>query len=127
MEMIIMSNDAKPEDISRVVEEIKKLGLKTDVSQGEYRTVIGIVGDERKVSFDRLNAMPGVKEARPIEAPYKLISKEFGRMVDAALGYLLGTAGSPGYSTCPWTRPSCSTSSGSSRPCSPAPRPTPTR
>ncbi len=84
--MIIMKNDARQEDVNRIVEEIKKLGLKTDVSKGEYRTVIGIVGDERKVPFERLATMPGVKEAKPIEAPYKLISREFGRMAGDGLG-----------------------------------------
>jgi len=80
-DMIIMNSGAKPEEIGRVVEEIKKSGLRADVSQGEFRTVIGIVGDERKVDFDHLAALPGVKEARPIEAPYKLISREFAKML----------------------------------------------
>jgi 3-deoxy-7-phosphoheptulonate synthase len=76
--MIIMSSGAKPEEINRVVEEIKKKGLRADVSHGEIRTIIGIVGDERKIDFDRLAALPGVKEVRPVEAPYKLISREYG-------------------------------------------------
>ena len=79
--MIIMNSGAKTEEINKVVEEIKKVGLRADVSQGEFRTVIGIVGDERKIDFDHLSALPGVKEARPIEAPYKLISREFGKML----------------------------------------------
>jgi len=81
VDMIIMNSGAKPEEIGRVVAEIKKSGLRADVSQGEFRTVIGIVGDERKVDFDHLAALPGVKEARPIEAPYKLISREFAKML----------------------------------------------
>lgn len=80
-DMIIMNSGAKQEEINHVIEEIKKIGLKADVSQGEFRTVIGIVGDERKIDFDHLTALPGVKEARPIEAPYKLISREFARML----------------------------------------------
>ena len=77
--MIIMSSSAKPEEISRVVEEIRKKGLRADVSQGEIRTIIGIIGDERKADFDHLAALPGVKEVRPVEAPYKLISREYGK------------------------------------------------
>jgi 3-deoxy-7-phosphoheptulonate synthase len=80
-DMIIMNSGAKPEEINHVIGEIKKVGLKADVSQGEFRTVIGIVGDERKIDFDHMAALPGVKEARPIEAPYKLISREFAKML----------------------------------------------
>jgi 3-deoxy-7-phosphoheptulonate synthase len=88
--MIIMRSDAKPADVKRVVEEIKKKGLKADVSQGEFLTIIGIVGDERKADFERLAALPGVKEVRPIEAPYKLISRDYGRMhtPEAELGVI---------------------------------------
>ncbi len=79
--MIIMKSDAKPGDIKRVVGEIKKKGLRADVSKGEFLTIIGIVGDERKIDFEHLAALPGVKEVRPIEAPYKLVSRDYGKML----------------------------------------------
>ena len=44
--------------------------------------MIGPVGDERKLDFDRLSALPGVKEATKVEAPYKLISREYARFFD---------------------------------------------
>ncbi len=77
--MLIMKTDATKEDIDRVVKEIKKFGLRADVSRGKYRTIIGLVGDEQKVSFDHLATLPGVKEARMIETPYKLVSREYSR------------------------------------------------
>ena len=43
--MIIMKSEATKEEIANVVKEIKKFGLKADVSQGEFRTVIGLIGD----------------------------------------------------------------------------------
>lgn len=75
--MIIMKSEATEEEIANVLEEIRKLGLRADVSRGVYRTVIGIIGDERRVDFSRLASLPGVKEVKPIETPYKLISLEF--------------------------------------------------
>lgn len=77
--MIIMKSDARPEEINRVVEEIRKNGLRADVSRGEIRTIIGIVGDESRIDFEHMAALPGVKEVRPVEAPYKLISREYGK------------------------------------------------
>jgi len=35
-DMIIMNSGAKPEEISHVIEEIRKVGLKADVSQGSF-------------------------------------------------------------------------------------------
>ena len=80
--MIIMKADATPEQIAQVIKEIKKYGLRTDVSKGKFRTVIGIIGDERKVDFARLAILPGVKEAMRIETPYKLISREYSKFFE---------------------------------------------
>ena len=78
--MIIMQSEATKEQIDTVVDEIKKYGLRADVSKGAFRTVIGLVGDESKVPFDRFAILPGVKEARMVETPYKLISREYAKL-----------------------------------------------
>jgi len=80
--MIIMKADATQEQIARVIKEIKKYGLKADVSRGVYRRVIGLVGDERKADFAHFATLPGVKEAFGIETPYKLISREYGKFFE---------------------------------------------
>ncbi|MFC2001359.1 3-deoxy-7-phosphoheptulonate synthase [Chloroflexota bacterium] len=77
--MIIMEARATEEEIANVIKEIKSYGLKADVSRGEYRTVIGLVGDESKIPFSHFSVLPGVKEARMVETPYKLITKEYGK------------------------------------------------
>jgi 3-deoxy-7-phosphoheptulonate synthase len=75
-----MKAEATEEEISSVVKEIRKFGLKADVSRGEFRTVIGLVGDEMKIPFSHFAVLPGVKEAMMVETPYKLISKEYGKL-----------------------------------------------
>lgn len=72
-----MKTGASQEQIDLVVQEIVKFGLRADVSKGEYKTVIGLVGDERKIPFAHFSSLPGVKEAIPVEIPYKLISREY--------------------------------------------------
>jgi 3-deoxy-7-phosphoheptulonate synthase len=77
--MIIMNVDATEEQIAQVVAEIKRYGLRADVSRGEYRTVIGLIGDETRIPFENFAALPGVKEVMMIETHYKLISREYGQ------------------------------------------------
>ena len=77
--MIIMKTGATEEQIARVVSEVKKYGLKADVSRGVFKTVIGMVGDERKIPFSHFEILPGVKEVIRIEIPYKLVSREYSR------------------------------------------------
>ena len=82
--MIIMKSDATNEQINYVISEIEKYGLRADVSRGDFRTVIGLIGDERKIPFDHFAVLPGVKEARMVETPYKLVTREYAKLVGEA-------------------------------------------
>lgn len=80
--MIIMKTDATQEQIDQVVKEIERYGLRADVSRGAYRTVIGLVGDEGRIPFDHFAVLPGVREARMVDIPYKLISREYSKFFE---------------------------------------------
>lgn len=75
--MIIMRTDASQEQINSVVERVKNHGLDAHLSQGEERTIIGVVGDGRPVGYDIFQVMLGVDRVVPISRPYKLSSREF--------------------------------------------------
>ncbi|MFC1980991.1 hypothetical protein ACFLVN_01950 [Chloroflexota bacterium] len=74
-----MKAEATDGEVANIVKEIKKYGLRADVSRGEYWTVIGLVGDERKIPFSHFAVLPGVKGAIMVETPYKLISREYNK------------------------------------------------
>ncbi len=80
--MIIMKTNATQEQIAEVIRQIKKHGLRADISKGAYRTVIGLIGDESKIPFAQLATLPGVKEAMMVETPYKLISREYNKFFE---------------------------------------------
>jgi 3-deoxy-7-phosphoheptulonate synthase len=74
---IVMKPTATKKEVQAVVETIKHAGLRADVSSGKFQTVIGIVGDEKKVSFDQLRSLPGVHDVNQIQVPYRLISRSY--------------------------------------------------
>lgn len=75
--IIIMRSGAVPGDIERVVNKIEGAGLKVHISQGTERTIVGAIGDERKLNLDSLEALPGVERVVRILHPFKLASREF--------------------------------------------------
>ena len=75
--MIIMQTNATQQQISTVVERVEENGMRAHLSQGEERTVIGVVGDGRMIYKDQFLHMPGVDRVIPISRPYKLASREF--------------------------------------------------
>jgi 3-deoxy-7-phosphoheptulonate synthase len=74
--IVVMKKDALPGDIEHLVQKIEKLGLKSHTIVGTERTVVAVVGDERKISKDSLEIFSGVAEVMPILAPYKIASRE---------------------------------------------------
>jgi 3-deoxy-7-phosphoheptulonate synthase len=75
--MIVMKEEATPEQIEAVVKRVEGVGARTHVSQGELVTVIGAIGDREHVANLGLEGFPGVDHLTPITKPYKLSSLQF--------------------------------------------------
>ena len=75
--IIILKPHTSKEDKDKVLEKIHSLGLKTMVSEGIERSIIGVIGEEDILSMQPLEAYPGVESVIPVLAPYKLVSREF--------------------------------------------------
>src|SRR3954464_11470370 len=71
-----MKKGAAPADIEHMVDRIVQLGLRPHIINGTERTVIAVVGDDRKTYKESLESGPGVAEVLPILAPYKMASRE---------------------------------------------------
>ena len=75
--MIIMTTEATGEQITSIVSHIEAEGLKTHLSQGTERTIIGVVGDIRRINREHFVRLPGVDRIVPISRPFKIASREF--------------------------------------------------
>lgn len=75
--MVLMKPGATDEDVQGVVEKLQEVGAEAHVSKGEYRTVIGAIGDRDVITEIPFEALPGVEKVIPIMRPYKLVSREF--------------------------------------------------
>ena len=74
--IIILKPNATDEQVAHVVERVEELGLRTHLIRGQYRTIIGVIGDEAKAYETPIRAIAGVAEVIPVLPPYKLASKE---------------------------------------------------
>ena len=75
--VIVMKPDATDRHIRNVVSRIEAAGLSTCLSQGQDRTMIGIVGDKRLIVTLPVEAFPGVEKVLPVTDSYKLASRQF--------------------------------------------------
>src|SRR5688572_17125553 len=75
--IIVMKSGATMKEVSSVLKQIEAHGFKPHMSKGEETTVIGVIGDERKVDAANFQTLPGVEKVIPVLKPYKLASRDF--------------------------------------------------
>ena len=75
--IIVLKPDATESQVDHILDRLLELGLKSHISKGQERTIIGVIGDDRILQNQPLTAFPGVESVTPILAPWKLVSREF--------------------------------------------------
>jgi 3-deoxy-7-phosphoheptulonate synthase len=75
--IVIMNHRATPEQIQTVISHVESLGYRVHRSDGTERTILGIIGDERPLDTENLEAFEGVERVVRVLHPFKLASREF--------------------------------------------------
>jgi 3-deoxy-7-phosphoheptulonate synthase len=75
--IIVMKHGATRVDIERVVARVERHGLKTHLSEGEDRTVIGVIGHDPFSLAEAFTHDDAVQDVVRITKPYKLSGREW--------------------------------------------------
>jgi 3-deoxy-7-phosphoheptulonate synthase len=75
--IIVMRSDATPDDVEAVVLRLRDAGAEAHVSVGQFRTVIGAVGDREVIQQLPWEAFSGVERAVPVLKSFKFVSRDF--------------------------------------------------
>ena len=75
--MSVMRANATQREVKIVVDRVRSCGAEAHLSEGEERTIIGVVGDVRGIPRDEFLQMPSVDRIIPISRPFKIASREF--------------------------------------------------
>ncbi len=75
--VIVCKNTATKEQLGAIEELVKSYGLSMHKSVGENMTVLGLVGDVRRLPADRLLSYEGVEDIVRVSTPYKLAGRMF--------------------------------------------------
>jgi 3-deoxy-7-phosphoheptulonate synthase len=90
--IIVTRPNVTDAELDHIRERIETLGMRTHLSRGEQRTIIGCIGDESLLQEAALLSLAGVESVHPVLKPYKLASREFVarptviRVGDASIG-----------------------------------------
>ena len=74
--IIVLRRGATEQDVRQIEEAIRSLGLTAHISRGVERTIIGAIGDERKIDPESFEGLPVVEKVLRILSPLRLVSRE---------------------------------------------------
>lgn len=75
--IIVMKPSATKENIDSIVRSISEKGLEAHLSAGKEVTIIGVIGDKSKLTYDNLEIFEGVEKIVPVTESYKLSNRKF--------------------------------------------------
>ena len=75
--IIVMSPNATKRNIDNVIKKLERLNLRTHLSEGEDRTIVGVIGDKKIIANLEMEMMAGVEKTVRITEKYKLVSRDF--------------------------------------------------
>jgi 3-deoxy-7-phosphoheptulonate synthase len=75
--IVVCRPDVTEPEIEGIRERVEAVGLRTHLSRGEARVIIGCIGDEDALRSISLLSLPGVESVTAVLKPYKLPAREF--------------------------------------------------
>jgi 3-deoxy-7-phosphoheptulonate synthase len=75
--IVVMKQGASNSQVVNVTARIEQWGCQAHISEGNERTIIGIIGNGRPLDREQIERMDGVERTVPVLRPFKLASREF--------------------------------------------------
>ena len=75
--IVVMSPKATKKNIDNVIKKLESMNLRTHLSEGEDRTIVGVIGDKKIIANLEMEMMAGVEKTVRITEKYKLVSRDF--------------------------------------------------
>ena len=75
--IIILKPEPDPDQLTNLMDWLKSLNLKINVSEGENSTILGLIGDTSVVDIELLRALDIVENVKRVQEPYKNANRKF--------------------------------------------------
>ncbi len=75
--LVIMRDHASQAEVDHVVGLLHEAGAEAHLSQGEVKTIIGVIGEREVMYALELEGLAGVEQVIRVLKPYKLVSRDF--------------------------------------------------
>ena len=75
--IIALKKDIRKEEQEHLIAWLESYGVRTHISEGEFQTVIGLVGDTTRIDTDLISGLDIVQSVTRISEPFKKANRKF--------------------------------------------------
>ena len=75
--IVVLKSGVEQEKRAQLIDWLTEQGLKVHISQGEYQTVLGLVGDTTRVDMDLIGSLGIVDSVKRVTEPFKCCNRKF--------------------------------------------------
>ena len=75
--IIALKKEIRKEEQEHLIAWLESYGVRTHISEGEYQTVIGLVGDTTRIDTDLIRGLDIVQSVTRISEPFKKANRKF--------------------------------------------------
>ena len=75
--IIALKREIRKEERERLIAWLESYGVRTHISEGEFQTVVGLVGDTTRIDTDLISGLDIVESVTRISEPFKKANRKF--------------------------------------------------
>ncbi len=75
--IVVLKHGVTPDKKKQLISWLQNLGLRIHVSDGEFQTVLGLVGDTSSVDMDLVESLEIVDSVKRVTEPFKFCNRKF--------------------------------------------------
>ena len=74
--IIALRKDVRREEMDHLISWLETYGVRTHISEGEYQTIVGLVGDTTRIDTDLISGLDIVESVTRISEPFKKANRK---------------------------------------------------
>ena len=75
--IVLLKKKPNKDELTNLIDWFKGMGLNVHVSEGEERTLLGLIGDTSRIDIDLIKALDIVDTVKRIQEPFKNANRKF--------------------------------------------------
>ena len=75
--ILVLKKDTRQEEMNNLITWLESQNVRTHISNGEYKTVVGLVGDTSALDIDLISGLDIVESVTRITEPFKKANRKF--------------------------------------------------